>query len=390
MEKKFFTDPALPLAVVVAATRWDEPPRMRHDVSKQLLRFCNVVFIEYFPSRAADSHTWEPVSGRMIVFRPNVKAVSPRLRANLPWVHTRTNRRWLRVIEEGLGEMGQGVRLLFNFVWEFPEIMGLSGVAWSSYFCFDEFPRMRRKREPRNPVLAHYQGMLFQSYENRVARAATKCFACHRPLYDKLRKAGGCVDYLYHASPYSRVEQNPLRSRATPIQVGYGGHINYRLLDSWLSAVVRQEDMVLHLIGKSEKGYIDRWAGNADVNVHSDLSDREFLDKLREMDVLIMPYDPRIPEVSVMTTNSKTFQYMAAGRPMVMSDLPHYITMPEGVFYKARSAEEFVVAIRKAFEEDGEDLTRLRQETAHVNSWMARGDQIWRAIGEHVPDLAEG
>ena len=107
------------------------------------------------------------------------------------------------------------------------------------------------------------------------------------------------------------------------------------------------------------------------------------------MDVLIMPYDQQLPEVEVMTTNSKTFQYMAAGRPMVMSNMPHYIGMPDGIFYKSRSAEEFVATIRKAFEADNEDLIKLRQDTARENSWAARGDQIWRAITKHLPSLAE-
>ena len=272
-----FKNEDLPLAVVVAATRWNEPPRMRHDVAKQLERFCNVVFVEFFPSQFNDNPTWEFSSDRLVVFRPEVSPVSPRLRANVPWIHASSNQRWLKEIEAGLGDPGKSVRLLFNFVYDFPEIMNLRGIAWSSYFCFDEFPRMRRRSASRNPAKGYYQAVLFQWYENRIARAASQCFACHRPLYDKLMKAGGCVDYLYHANPYPSVDKPPFRPRTGPIRVGYGGHINYRLLDSWLGAVAGQADMELHLIGKPEKDYMERWAGNPEVNLHTDLSDAEFL-----------------------------------------------------------------------------------------------------------------
>ena len=44
-----FADPNLPLAVVVASTRWYEQPRMRHDVTRQLMRWFNVLFVEFFP-----------------------------------------------------------------------------------------------------------------------------------------------------------------------------------------------------------------------------------------------------------------------------------------------------------------------------------------------------
>jgi len=181
---------------------------------------------------------------------------------------------------------------------------------------------------------------------------------------------------LYHATPYRDVPDEPPRSASERIRIGYGGHINYRLLDGWLDAVLQQPDMELHMIGKEEKQYMRRWAGRTRMILHTNLSDGEFLDTLRAMDVLIMPYNTEIPEVAIMTTNSKTFQYMAAGRPMVISNMPHYIDLPTGAIYRAVSEQDFVAKIRQAYAEDCAELVRLRLAIARQNTWDHRGDML--------------
>lgn len=382
-----FSDPSLPLAVVVANTLWDEPPRMRHDVTWQLTRFCNVVFVEYSPSgkRGAAENVWRAVCERILVYTPTDRfRAEPRLRANIPWIHARANRRYANAIRNAVRSLSGVPRLLFNFVYDFPQIMQLSEFDWSCYICVDEFPRMRRRLVKPNALKAIYQGHLFQYYENRVARDAARTFVCHHPLREKLTRAGGRVDYLYHANPYGSVSVPSLRARKDPIQVGYGGHINYRLMCEWLELIAEQGDMILHLIGRFENADLGQLTQHENVRLHTDLSDDDFFGQLRAMDVLVMPYNPEIPEVAVMTTNSKTFQYIAAGRPMVMSDMPNYIDLPEGVTYRAKTAPEFLSAIRKAFRDDSEDLVRLRMGIAAENTWDIRGNMLRQAVEDDL------
>jgi hypothetical protein len=117
------------------------------------------------------------------------------------------------------------------------------------------------------------------------------------------------------------------------------------------------------------------------------VSEDDLLAVMKSMDVLIVPYDPEKSSVAIMTTNSKTFQYVAAGRPIVISDLKNYVKMPPGVIYRARRSNEFLALIRRAQEEDCEEYRCLRADIAANNTWDIRGQQLLEAIVADCPEL---
>lgn len=388
-------DESLPLALVVTATKWDEPPRMRHDVTKQLLRFANVVFVEFLPAgrRGKAQDEWRDIGPRLKVLRPSDRfCENPRLRANLPWIHSRGNRRYTALIAEAIQGFAGRPRLLFNFVYEFPEIMKLPDFDWTSYFCFDEFPRMQRRKHKQNPLKAFFQEHLFQFYENQVARRADFCFTPHYPLRDKLQRANSNVKMLFHAQSGPIFDQSEqVRKERGQIDVGFAGYINYRIMIDWLVALGQEPNVLLHLIGPQDGADLSALAQLPNVKYTGPLSGEEYHRKLREMDVLVMPYDPKITEVSILTTNSKIFQYIAAGKPIVISDLQNYVMMPRGVFYRARTAEEFVEIVQKSHLEDCEEFWSSRRAIAAENTWDKRGEQLHgylkEALGDQIPDL---
>ena len=340
--------------------------------------------------RAPDN--WRQVMERLLVFTPTDRfRAAPRLRANLPWVHARTNRHYSAAISRALQDFSGGKFLLFNFVYDFPEIMGLSVFHWRCYVCFDEFPRMWRKRTRGNWLRSAYQSRIMQTYENRVARAADCCLTPHIGLRDKLLKICNNVHLLHHAhefreSNFSKEDSGNGGGRFEGmIKVAYMGYIHYRLLDQWLLRILKTEDMRLHLIGPVNPNYdIGEFAGYENF-VHVPPVSGEALAKvLEEMDVLIMPYDPATPEVEVLT-------YIATRKPIVTSDLPNLVRMPEGVLYKARDPNGFVVKIRQSYREDHDELRELRAEIATANTWDKRGEELHgylkEALGDRIPDL---
>lgn len=58
---------------------------------------------------------------------------------------------------------------------------------------------MQRRSFKRNALKAKYQEILFQHYENKVARIATHCFTPHYPLRNKLLRVNKNVEMLFHA-----------------------------------------------------------------------------------------------------------------------------------------------------------------------------------------------
>jgi hypothetical protein len=94
------------------------------------------------------------------------------------------------------------------------------------------------------------------------------------------------------------------------------------------------------------------------------------------MDVLIVPYRSNLEEVKVLTTVSKLFQYISTLKPIVISDLPNFIEMPDGVIYKAKDKKDFVDKIFLAYKNDTVELRELRAKLVLENTWEARGNQI--------------
>ena len=143
-----FDDPSLPLAVVVAATRWEEPPRMRHQVTRQLMRRCNVLFVEFFPDPCGrDRAGFRQHGSRLIAYTANPSLAWPiRLYANDPMSHGLVNRRFVTDILSAVAAVRPpSPPLLFNFVYDFHEIMRRSDFVYKAYVCFDEFPKMQRR-----------------------------------------------------------------------------------------------------------------------------------------------------------------------------------------------------------------------------------------------------
>jgi glycosyltransferase involved in cell wall biosynthesis len=98
--------------------------------------------------------------------------------------------------------------------------------------------------------------------------------------------------------------------------------------------------------------------------------------KLQEADVFVMPYDIRQPPVSAITAPNKLFQYLACGRPVVCSNLPSLIELPEKFIYRAADAKQFVAAVERAFAEDDSAAALDRLEYASRNTWALRGEAL--------------
>jgi glycosyltransferase involved in cell wall biosynthesis len=254
--------------------------------------------------------------------------------------------------------------------------------AYKIYICNDEFPRMQKGHHKANPIKRAIRTMIFQSYENIVAKHSDRCFTPHYLLRNKLRKVNKKVDMLMHAHNYHIcIESAP---KTENIKVGFAGFIDWRLKVDWLKKVVKDPNMQLTLIGPIKGEKLEELCRHPDVKYISTLPEKNLINEIRKMDVLIMPYDERDNAVYALTTNSKTFQYISACRPIVISNLPNYIEMPPGIFYKAKSTVEFLTKINLAYREDCYSLTKLRADIALQNTWNKRGELLYSFLKPEI------
>ena len=97
------------------------------------------------------------------------------------------------------------------------------------------------------------------------------------------------------------------------------------------------------------------------------------------MDVLAMPYGLSSQHSAAATPN-KLMQYFASGKPIVASSLPQILRWePDGV-YHAGDAEQFVVQIRQARQEDDALQVARRLQIARENTWEKRCMELVRML----------
>lgn len=386
-----FGDPKMPLAVLVTTSPWAEPPRMRHHLCRQLQKRFNVLYVTVGDQRSPN--LWEVVGKRLIcASAPRLGGVSQRAYSYNPLVHRRVNLQCATSVGRCVSRVAAERIVLVNFMWDFPELLDLQ--CWDSrvYVCCDEFPGMWRCRRIRHRLVFAYRRRLGQAYENAVARKADLCLTPHHAIRDKLARHCHNTRTLYHANDFTapRLPGPSTRNQTsdTVINVAFMGYLHYRLLDSWLRHVVGADGMKLHLIGPVHEGYdLSNLGPRGAWTHHGTVVGEELQQLLEKMDVLVMPYDPRIPEVRILSSASKLFQYIGSLKPVVVSALPDLLDFPEGVIYRANNQGHFVEQIRRAVAEDCEEFRQARMKTAMDNSWDKRGSELMALLEPMVGEL---
>ncbi len=361
-----------PLAVVTTMTRWHEPPRIRHQVTRQLLRFFNVLYVELASSVSGADDEFEKISDDLIVFRPpSYSWWSRKLRANVQYFRARHGRALAKKITAVAVALGPDVQALVSFQFDFPEIFYSPVFKSKIYLCNDEFQDASR----------FWTRGLNRRSENAVIAAANVSLAVSLPLLEKLKRATSTAELFLPGHEFEDSDQESIvrcvRQRDLPIRVCYMGYLNDRLRMDWLSELATDSQIKLSLIGPIEGR--DSWVellARDNVEHHDTLIGPQLQRRLQQADVFVMPYDVRQPPVQAITAPNKLFQYLACGRPVVCSNLPRLIGLPETFIYVACDAAQFSRAVHRAFAEDNGARTSARLAYASQNTWTVRGDRL--------------
>ena len=250
-----FIDKNRRLAVVTTITSWDEPPRFRHQVTRQLIRFYNVLYVERTSANLCkDRHLkrYEQISDYLVLYRTlRIPHRLLRFYGRIPFFHTIIDWITRKKIEGAVKKAGYIDAILINFQFDFSAIMS-SGIFYPKiYLCNDEFP---------NQAPRQWQRALFSKYEDKVIRKADCCFVHSTPLFEKFRYKHKNVHVLLPGHEFNLdklIESSNLHRHAKKqVSVCYMGYIDKRILLEWLLEVVSHESLFLYLIG-SVKNSID-------------------------------------------------------------------------------------------------------------------------------------
>jgi glycosyltransferase involved in cell wall biosynthesis len=367
-----------PLAVVVTMTAWHEPPRIRHQVTRQLTRYYNVLYVELAFDSSGKREMLERIGNDLLIYRPQrLSGLMLRLRHHAEYFRRRFSDAYVSNIETTIRELGYEEAVLVSFQYDFPEILRSPLFRRRIYFCNDDFQTGQRWWARSMKLRA----------EGAVVRGADMSLAVSVPLVQKLRASSPNAELFLpgHEFEASRLV-TALRERHRPIRACYMGFINPRLQIAWLEALA-DAAIELTLIGPLEQeSLFAPLLARGNVRHLGSLVGEQLRAALTSCDVFVMPYDVTQPAVRAITAPNKLFQYLACGRPVVCSNLPCLLQLPDKFVYVAADAQQFVDAVHTAFDEDTVESATARLDFSAGNTWTARGERL-RDIIEASPVL---
>ena len=246
-------------------------------------------------------------------------------------------------------------------------------------FCYD------KTDEPQN-LKGRYTLDEFHELERRLIARADLLSAVTPPLAEPMRGPAGekkilvvpnGADYdMFQAKKTEPVDE--FRGIAEPIVGLTGSMASWIDFDLILDAARSMREVSFVLVGPRAKR-VGLTPLEAQPNIH--LFDRVPFDRIpsivNRFAVCLIPM--KDGAVARSAKNTKLYDYLSLGKPIVTTDLPELDDIRE-MIYRTKHAEDFVPAIRKALEEKDGSLKELREQYSRENSWSAR-------IGQFLEEL---
>ncbi len=389
--------------IIAANAEWDWDTRINcHHIASRLADKNRVVFVDTIGGRTPAPRELGKVFRRLRRIVGGVRRVRENLTVVAPFVIPIYNDFFRRVntalvalqIHRALPRGARPILWLF-----LPSLVGLVGRFREKlviYHCVDE--------HAANPNVPAAQ---VRAWEKQLLARADLVFTTSNTLYESKRAFNAHTYYLPNvadtehfarARAESRVLPDDLRDIPYPI-AGYIGNISaYKMDFDLLARVARQRpDWSFVLIGPIGRGDPSTSISNPSPalraclqspNLHL-LGARPYADIPRYVatfDACLIPFNQN--ESTRGSLPMKFFEYLAAGKPVIATDLPTLADFRD-YFYPVHNAAEFSAALDAVRAEDGARAA-ARAEIARKFSWDARMAQLEQIVAEALKQGREG
>ena len=157
-------------------------------------------------------------------------------------------------------------------------------------------------------------------------------------------------------------------------RLGYFGAIEPWLIDQELikRAVRERPDWNWIFVGNKSRGLEIEKLSN--VHFLPPVSYQELPKYAAGFDVCVLPWNVEVPFTSYGSA-IKVREYLASGKPVVISPLPEYESMSD-VLRIGRNHDEFLRLVDDALHEEGVELALGRQASVREGTWDARAEWV--------------
>lgn len=301
---------------------------------------------------------------------------------------TATNRRLLTAQISGLAKRrGLTKPILWIAIPTAVEVVGRMNESLVIYHVSDKYDAntMDHATDPA----------FIRKLHERAIEAADLVFYSSRKLLDEAtsgREKSHLLEQAVDFDHWSRISHGDLKiaeavARIPQPRIGYFGAIEPWLIDQDLikQASLEHPDWNWIFIGNKSRGLEIENLPN--VHFLPPVSYEELPGYAAGFDVCVLPWNTEVAFTSYGSA-IKVREYLASGKPVVISPLPEYESMKD-VLRIGRSRAQFLELVDEALREQGTELAQRRQSAVRSGTWDARAewvsDLIEQALAKNTP-----
>ncbi len=369
--------------LIAANAEWDWETRVNcHHIASRLARQNRVLFVDTIGGRTPAPRELAKVLRRLKRIAGGVRRIDEGLTVLSPFVLPLYGNERVRELNTALltWQMKRALPTTSRpILWIFlPSLVGLVGRFDEKlviYHCIDQ-----HAANPNVPAA------LVSTWERQLLQRADVVLASSSTLFEAKRKLNARTHYLPNVGDDAHFGKacdadlpvaDDVKDIPHPI-AGFIGNITAYKLDLPLIAAVAAERpawsfVLIGPVGRGDPSTdIARLAELPNIRL---LGPRPYADLpgyVKAFDVCLIPFQQN--ESTRGTLPMKFFEYLAAGKPVVATDLPALAEF-QGQFRVARTAPEFAAALDAALAE-GAECGEARARFASRYSWDARMQEI--------------
>ncbi len=326
---------------------WDDPPRARHQVTEALAKSHKVSFISA-NRRGRPRLDRNRVGENLEVFTPFFP-IDSRLRYRIPAFNYRYQD-WLFPLLKG--EIPDDNVTVIN--WDYTATRVFEYYDKVVFYCNDY------------PIRYYYLNAIkryLEKCEQMTAEKSVLCVATVNFLVERLRKHNKNVMELRLGAP--SVDGELKFTRNDTVRIGLVGFLDARRISlNIIKGLVSRPNVELHVYGIIHPRLRKNLERYDNIKLRGILKGKPLIEDLKQIDVGIAPY--MVSDVNPGGTPNKLWLYLAAGKPVVISDLPSISDwrFHDDFVYRAKDDQDFVEKVFFAYKRDNEVLMKLRADFA--------------------------
>jgi O-antigen biosynthesis protein len=186
-----------------------------------------------------------------------------------------------------------------------------------------------------------------------------------------------------HFNPAKTKQANPELSGLSHPLIGYIGAFSNWVDDEIVCKLAQKHpEYSIVLIGPIYSGK-EKFMKYPNITMLGTKPYTELPSYLSNMDVCLIPF--KINSITLAANPIKMYEYLAAGKPVVSTNLPEVQNNASGVVYIGENQDDFIGKVEQAVNErKDEEIIQKRMDFARENSWESRVNEMEKHLKEVV------